>query len=184
MCRPYVLVSSLLLCVGLAACSVMPNKSFPREHHVNLHRFMGAWYVIAHIPPGKTAHAYDAIERYRRVEPDRIHVRFTYRDGSFKARLNTMEPTANVVNGSGNAVWAMQFFWPLKLQYVISYVSPDYQTTIIARQKRDYVWIMARTPKIPQATYQQLVQRVSHLGYDVSKLRKVPQQPLAQRNDR
>ena len=53
----------------------------------------------------------------------------------------------------------------------------------MARDKRDYVWIMARTPQIDETTYETLVQRVGDLGYDTSKLRRVPQQPLDERSD-
>lgn len=173
----------LLLLLGLGACSVMPSKGFPREHDVNVDRYMGPWYVIAHIPPSVTSDSYNSIERYSEGENNRIDVRFTYREGSFSGEKKKKTPTGFVIPDTGNAVWGMQFFWPLKMQYVISYVSPDYQTTIVAREKRDYVWIMARTPRIDDATYQALVKRAGALGYDTSKLRRVPQQPLNQRDD-
>ena len=34
---------------------------------------------------------------------------------------------------------------------------------------------MARTPQIPESDYQQLVQFAAAQGYDVSRIRKVPQ---------
>ena len=46
---------------------------------------------------------------------------------------------------------------------------------VIARQKRDFVWIMARTPSIPEADYERLVAFVESIGYDVSELQRVPQ---------
>lgn len=174
---------TLAMPLTLAACSLMPSSEFPREHDVDLDRFMGKWYVIAHIPPGPTENAYNSIERYEQTEPGRIETVFTYREGSFDGEMQTMEPTGYVTEGSGNAVWGMQFFWPLKMQYVISYVGPDYDTTIVAREKRDYVWIMARKPQIDRETYNDLVKRVGELGYDVGKLRSVPQQPLDERSD-
>jgi apolipoprotein D and lipocalin family protein len=63
----------------------------------------------------------------------------------------------------------------VKADYRIAYVSPDYGQTVIARVARDYVWIMARTPSIPDADYERLLQFVAAQGYDVSLLRKVPQ---------
>jgi apolipoprotein D and lipocalin family protein len=51
-----------------------------------------------------------------------------------------------------------------------------YTQTVIGRNKRDYVWIMARTPEIPAADYQRLVAELAEQGYDVAKLRQVPQQ--------
>lgn len=182
MCR-LCLVVLLGSTLGLTACSVMPEPGFPRAHDVNLNRYMGPWYVIAHIAPSKTRNAYNEIERYSRGEGHTIDVRFSYREGGFDGAKHTMQPTGTVIENTGNAVWAMRFYWLLRLQFVISYVSPDYDTTIVARDKRDYVWIMARTPRISDARYQALVQRVADLGYDTRKLRKVPQQPLSERND-
>jgi rhodanese-related sulfurtransferase len=71
----------------------------------------------------------------------------------------------------------MQFIWPIKAEFVISYLDADYTETIIARSARDYVWIMARTPIIDDARYAALVKRVADMGYDTSKLVKVPQTP-------
>src|SRR5699024_8926567 len=104
-------------------------------------------------------------------------------EGSFDGERHRMKPTGFVIEGTGNAVWGMQFFWPINMQYVITYVGGDYATAIVARSDRDYAWILARTPKIPAATYDGLVNRVAELGYDISRLRKVPQQPLGQRSD-
>ena len=75
----------------------------------------------------------------------------------------------------------MQFIWPIHADYRIAYLSDDYQQVIIARKARDYVWIMARTPKISDADYQMLVQKTENLGYDPARIRKVPQQTLSDR---
>ena len=80
-----------------------------------------------------------------------------------------------VVPGTGNAVWGMQFIWPIKSDYRIVYVSPDYQRTIIGREKRDNVWIMARMPEVAEADLGDLRDRVGREGYDLGKLQLVPQ---------
>ena len=169
--------------LALTACSVLPPADFPRAERVDLERFMGTWYVIAHIPARAERNAYNAIERYEQVEPGVIRTVFTFREGGFDGERERMEPTGYVVEGTDNAVWAMQFFWPLRFEFTISYVSSDYDTTIIARSARDMAWIMARTPEIPATTYSDLVRRVEALGYDTTELRRVPQQPLEIRDD-
>jgi apolipoprotein D and lipocalin family protein len=55
------------------------------------------------------------------------------------------------------------------------YLTPDYAQTVIGREARDYVWIMARTPQIPEADYQRIVAFLKEQGYDVGKIQKVPQ---------
>ena len=87
-----------------------------------------------------------------------------------------MEPVGRVVPGTNNAVWDMQFVWPIQAEYVIVDLSDDYSQTVIGRSKRDYLWIMARTPSIADADYAALVAKAKALGYDTTQLRKVPQQ--------
>ena len=161
----------------------MPPADFPREKQVDLPRYMGAWYVIAHIPPGPTKDSYNSIERYQLNESGEIETVFTYNEGSFEGELKVMRPKGFSLAQSNGAVWAMQFIWPIKMEYTISYVDEAYETTIVARSKKDWVWIMARTPHISEGKYQSLVARVKGLGYSTDKLRKVPQQFLHERND-
>ena len=85
-------------------------------------------------------------------------------------------PRGFVLDTSTNAVWGMRFVWPIKADYRITYLADDYTQTIISRQKRDYVWIMARTPVIAEADYQRLLNIVAAQGYDINKVRRVPQQ--------
>lgn len=168
-------LSGLVACVLASGCvrSVQPIQ---RAKHVDLQRFMGPWYVIASIPTFLEKSAYNAIETYDLQADGRIRTTFRYRNGGFDAALKIMHPVGTVEPDSGNAVWGMQFIWPIRAEYIVAYLDDDYRETIIARNKRDYVWIMARTPSIPQAEYDALVERVRVLGYSIQDLRKVPQQ--------
>ena len=168
------LVLAAALVALLVGCAT-GKPTIPPVAAVDLPRFMGDWYVIAHIPSYPEKDAYNAIESYR-LDEDRIRTTFQFREGSFEAPLDTMQPVGTVVPGTGNAVWGMQFVWPIKAEYVIVHLADDYSTTIIGRSKRDYLWIMARTPSIPDADYAALVGKAKALGYDTGKLRKVPQQ--------
>ena len=165
------------------AMFVSGGERIPPADNVDLARFMGDWYVIATIPTFIEKDAYDALESYSLREDGRVQTLYTQRKGGFDGPAMTMRPVATVRDGTGNAVWGMQFIWPIKAEYVIAYVSNDYTHTIVARSKRDYVWIMARTPSITEETYASLVERVRALGYDTEKLREVPQRPLEERDD-
>ena len=162
-----------VLLTMLAGCSSAPTV--PAVTHVDLPRFMGDWYVIASIPTPPEEGAYNAIESYRLDKDGSIATTFTFRKGAFDGPEKIMRPRGFVRDRTTNAVWGMQFIWPIKAEYVISHVDPAYQETIIARSKRDYVWIMARRPTLPPGDYARLEQRVGELGYDVSRLQRVPQ---------
>ena len=64
---------------------------------------------------------------------------------------------------------------PVKADYRIVYLDDEYSQTIIARQKRDFIWIMARTPTISAADYDALIEFSESIGYDASKIQRVPQ---------
>ena len=69
----------------------------------------------------------------------------------------------------------MQFLWPFRSEYLITYLADDYSATVISRSARDSAWIMARTPQIPEAQLARLTGILREQGYDVSRLRPVPQ---------
>jgi apolipoprotein D and lipocalin family protein len=168
-----VLLMGLLALLGGCRSSLPPISN---EAQVDIPRFMGDWYVIANIPTSLERGAHNAVESYR-LEPDgSIATTFTFRDGAFDGDLKRYCPRGFVTDDPSKAIWGMQFVWPFKSDYRIVYVSPDYQRTIVGRQKRDNVWIMARTPQISAAELEELRQRVARESYDSGQLLMVPQQ--------
>ena len=164
---------ALALTAVVAGCSSTP--AIPVAGHVDLERFMGDWYVIANIPTAPEKGAHNAVESYRLDRDGSIATTFTFREGSFDGPEKVLRPRGFVRDRQSNAVWGMQFVWPIKAEYLIAHVDADYRETIIARSRRDYVWIMARTPQIPAADFARLQQKVADLGYDVARLERVPQ---------
>ncbi|HEL5402040.1 TPA: lipocalin family protein [Stenotrophomonas maltophilia] len=158
-----------------SGCSSSDTRPLPRPPSVDVPRFMGDWYVIAHIPSWPEREAFDALESYALKPDGRIQTTFTYRKGSFDAPQKSMHPVGRVEKEGNGAIWGMQFIWPIQAEYVIAWLDDDYAQTIVARSKRDYVWYMARTPQVSEADYQQAVQRIAAMGYDTGKLRRVPQ---------
>ena len=171
-------MASLWLLAGLAGCAARTERPapLPLAESVDLNRFMGDWYVIAHIPTFVERSAWQAVETYRLDTEGKVATTFTFLAGGFDGPRRTMHPTASVVDKVSNAVWTMQFIWPFQADYRIAFVDPGYQITIIGRERRDYVWIMAREPVLAPDIYCAMVARVAAMGYDPLALRQVPQQ--------
>ena len=161
--------------VVLAGCGAPSLPPLALADRVELARFMGDWYVIASIPTFIEKDAHNAVESYRQAPDGSIATTFTFRAGAFDGERKRYEPRGFVADTASNAVWGMQFVWPVRSDYRIAYVAPDYSLTVIARERRDYAWIMARTPSIADADYQRMVQLLAAQGYDTARLRKVPQ---------
>ena len=165
--------------VSLLGCSsYVPIKT---EEYVDLKRFMGDWYVIANIPTFIEEGAHNAVESYAMNKDGSIATTFTFNEDSFNGEKKTYRPTGFVTEDKSNAIWKMQFLWPFKSDYRILYVDKDYKNTIIGRIKRDYVWIMSRAPSINDDEYNNLVKIIKSQDYDVTKIERVPQQPLNER---
>jgi apolipoprotein D and lipocalin family protein len=163
---------TLLLTTG---CSSMPKPPLATVKKVDLNRFMGDWYVIASIPTSIEEGAHNAVESYRLDDDGTIATTFTFRKGAFDGPEKTYRPRGFVRDDPSNAVWGMRFIWPFKAEYLVVHLDEAYTQTIIGRNARDYVWVMARTPSIPEEDYLRLAKLVGDMGYDVSKLERVPQ---------
>ena len=168
------IIPFLVLLVAITGCAT--GSPIETVDSVNIERFMGDWYVIANIPHAIEKHAYNAVESYRLAEDGTIETTFTFNKGDFDGPLKTYTPRGFIQDNESNAVWGMQFFWPIKAEYRIIYLNADYTQTVIGRTKRDYVWIMARKPYIPDDDYNRILDFIKAQGYDLNKLQKVPQQ--------
>lgn len=171
-------LSALLAMLLLSGCAMMrggpPLETVDR---VDLERYMGQWYVIANIPyfgeRGKVAGR--AI--YRMRDDGRMDDIYRYRDGSFDAPEEEMTGLAWVVDQQTNAEWKVQFYWPLRFGYYIIGLDPEYRWTVVGHPSREYAWIMAREPVLPDQRYRALLELLEARGFDASRLQKVPQRP-------
>jgi apolipoprotein D and lipocalin family protein len=165
-------MSVIAVTLILTACSSMEPLEVAPE--VDLDRFMGDWYVIANIPTAIERGAHNAVESYRQESNGTIATTFTFRDEGFGGKRKEYHPRG-FISEESNAIWGMQFVWPFKADYRIAYLDEEYTVTIIGRNKRDYVWLMARQPELSAARYEEFVNLIATMGYDTSKLQKVPQ---------
>ncbi len=170
--RSLVLVAALVPFLGACASRGPEMKTVD---YVDLERFMGDWYVIANIPTFLEKGAHNAVETYALNDDGTIDTTFVFRDGSFDGEVKRYNPKGFVLDEETNARWGMRFVWPIKADYRIVYLDESYSTTVIGRQKRDFVWIMAREPSIPDQEYDRILEFLASIGYEVSDIQRVPQ---------
>lgn len=163
-----------LIATLLAGCNDSA-ESLKTVDYVDLERFMGDWYVIANIPTYLEKDAYNPVESYSLNKDGTIATTFVFRKGRFDGPRKEYHPKGFVKDPSSNAVWGMQFVWPIKADYRIVYLADDYSVTIIGRNKRDFVWLMARTPDMSEADLSKYYALIESMGYDIGKVQKAPQ---------
>lgn len=168
-------VAALWLC----ACShpVSNDSSALRPADVDLARYLGTWFIIGSVP-----------YHYERGDVGRRLIYTQGSDGviddvyqahprSFDAPLMESHATARVIAGTHNAEWSVRTVWPLSTRSVILYVSPDYRYTVAGSPDRAFAWVLAREAEVDDATYQALLAHLGEQGFDITRLRRVPQRP-------
>lgn len=61
----------------------------------------------------------------------------------------------------------LPFVWA---DYWVIELAPDYSYALVGEPTREYLWILARSPRIDEATYARLLERATALGYDRSRV--------------
>jgi apolipoprotein D and lipocalin family protein len=180
--KKFIFITISLAAILVTSCQTaipMNTKKLPAQQaitkSIKLNKFMGDWYVIAHIPTFIEKEAYNAVEKYELQKDGSINTTFFFNKGDFDGPLKTYKPRGFVYNKKTNTEWRMQFLWPFKSAYLVTHLDDKYQNTIIGVPNRRHVWIMARTKTIPEKTYNELVAILKNSGHHISKLRKVPQ---------
>ena len=166
-------IAALAAILPLYACSHQPPMA--TVDYVDIDRFMGDWYVVANIPTFLEKGAHNAVETYSKNDDGTIATTFTFLKDGFDGERKTYNPTGFIEDTHSNALWGMQFVWPIKADYRIIYLDDEYTKTVIGREARDYVWVMAREPSISDDEYQEIEQFIDSIGYDISKMNRVPQ---------
>ena len=173
------LLVNALFAIGLgslvSACATTTPPTVKPVANIDLPRFMGDWYVIAAIPTFLEKGAHNAKDTYVLAPDGTIPTTFTFNADGFDGPRKSYGSKGFIMDGGAGAVWGQQYIWPIKADYRISYLSSDYTQTVITRDKRDYVWILARTPTIPEADLAKLIAFVGTQGYDTAKIQRVPQ---------
>ena len=164
-CALFILLPLLHGCQGAGAMDPITTVE-----KLNIERFMGDWYVLADIATPFDKDAYAPTEHYVLKSDGMVETTYRYQKGNatgdFKSRTMTARPNSELPS-----IWGMRLIWPFEADYRIVHIHPDYETTIVARNKRDFVWLMARTPTIDQSAFDTLLEKVQSLGYAISDLR-------------
>ena len=167
------LTVSVFVLLALAACATPSMPAAVKDTPIDLQRYMGKWYVIANIPYFAERGNVASVDHYSLRDDDTIDVRFTYRTG-FSQPLKTTDSVATVQPGTGNRLWSQRFFHVVPAKYRILEVADDYSWALVDYPGREMAWILARSPDMDDAQYQQLLGKLRGFDVNSDKLWRVP----------
>lgn len=152
----------------LTACTAIPDGLEP-VRGFDAGRYLGRWYEIARLD-----HAFE--RGLSRVSAD-----YAWRDdgglrvvnrGYDDARGSWKEAVgrAYFVGSADVASLKVSFFGPFYGGYHVIALDPDYRWALVAGPSRDYLWILARAPRLDPPVYDRLVATAATAGFPVAGL--------------
>jgi apolipoprotein D and lipocalin family protein len=75
----------------------------------------------------------------------------------------------------GNDRLRVSFFWPFFGDYWIIGLDPEYRWAVVGAPRRDYLWVLSRTPVMTEADYAAAVAIARREGFAVERLQRTVQ---------
>ena len=173
------------LALGLAALSLPARAAGDQQplqiiERLDLQRYLGTWHEIARTPNWFQQRCAGESRAEYSLNPAgtlRVVNRCRLGDGS----TNEAVGAARRVGGADSAQLLVRFApaWLSWLpmvwgDYWVIDLDPDYQLVAVSEPKREYLWVLARQPRVDEQAYQALLQRLQRQGFDLSKLQRSP----------
>lgn len=184
------------LCLSMfagGAGAVEPMAPLATIETLDVPRYMGKWYEVAKFPNWfqKTCVGETNAE-YRQLDDGRVQVANRCRLES--GEMNEALGVARQV-GPANSPRLEVRFAPAWLSFIpavwgdywVIDLDPDYSLVAVSEPRREYLWVLSRTPRVDPQRYEALRARLAAKGFDLSRLEltsqgSASQGPAAQAN--
>ena len=145
---------------------------------LELERYMGTWYEAARFPNRfQRDCAGPAVATYS-LQPEggvRVVNRCPLADGKTDEAIGE----ARRIGSPGSSRLQVRFApaWLSWLpmvwgDYWVIDLDPAYQLAVVSEPKREYLWVLSRTPKVDPAAWDAVMLRLRDKGFDLSRLKK------------
>ena len=149
-----VLLLSLLLlslCVYGAGRKRIDSSSVK---HFDLKSYMGRWYELARFDHSFERGMTNVMTDYRLLDDGTVEV----------INIGMREPTDKV------GLLRVSFFWIFYSDYNIMEMAQDGSWVLVGSRSPNYLWILSRTPTLPDSTMQHIIELARKRGYEVENL--------------
>lgn len=177
------LLASLCVLPARAVDSAAPLKTIDS---LSVPRYMGVWYEIAKFPNSFQKKCVgDVTATYAAQDDGRVQV--INRCRTAEGSIDVADAVARQIGAATSPKLKVRFapailsFIPMVWgDYWVVDLDEQYQLSAVSEPKREYLWILSRTPQVDEATYDALLTRLKAQGLDVSKLVRTSQTAPAQ----
>ena len=167
---------TLGLLLALSALNASAQEALTPVASLNVPRYLGTWYEIAKFP-----------NRFQKMCASNTSAQYSARpDGTLSVRNRCTDADGKISEVEGQAkqignatspklevrfapAWLsfLPFVWG---DYWVIDIDADYQLVAVSEPKREYLWILSRTPKVSAKSYDELLARLRAKSLDTTKL--------------
>ena len=149
----------------VAGCVSGPKVDNTPVAALDLNRYLGEWYEIARFD-----HSFE-----RGVEKAKANYTLN-KDGTIKvvnSGIKDGKPKTAIGKGKRTdtpALLRVSFFGPFYADYRVMMIDEDYTYALVGSGGADYLWILSRTPGLPETAKAELLAEAQRRGYVTDKL--------------
>jgi len=151
------------------------NKSLKVVSNLDLNKFQGVWYEIAHNPWFPENNCFAMIAHYKLIEDNKIEVTNICRKHGFDGDISKITGKAWLVDPIIKSKWEVQFIWPFTLDYWVIDLEENYNYAVIGEPDKENIWILSRKPIMEKGLLTKIIEKTKMKGYDLSNLILMPQ---------
>ncbi len=151
------------------------NKSLKVVSNLDLHKFQGVWYEIAHNPWFPEDNCFAMIAHYKLSKDNKIEVTNICRKHGFDGEISKITGKAWLVEPTITSKWEVQFIWPFTLDYWVIDLEENYNYAVIGEPDKENFWILNRKPIMEKGLLTKIIEKSKMKGYDLSNLILMPQ---------
>jgi apolipoprotein D and lipocalin family protein len=145
----------------------LPKNDLETVAKVDLEKYLGKWYEIAHLPAGFQNGCNQTTATYSLHDNGDISV---LNECTKNGKYKKAKGTAKIVDKQTGAKLKVTFFWPFYGDYWIIKLGANYDYSIVGTPNRKYLWILSRTPKIDQKLFSKLTEFAKSKGFNTDNL--------------
>lgn len=159
----------VLLLFLFSSCTSIPEGIKPVKNF-DVVRYLGKWYEIARLDHSFERDLNNIFAQYSLTEDGGIKV-LNSGLNKYTGQLEQAEGKAYFTGKSDIGSLKVSFFGPFYGGYhIIELDHNAYQYAMVAGPDRDYLWILARNPKLEPAILKKLINKAKGLNFKVDKL--------------
>ncbi|HAC20727.1 MAG TPA: lipocalin [Porphyromonadaceae bacterium] len=173
-----ILVSFSILILSLVAIGGTQAQNIDKTtvKKVDLEKYMGKWYEIARYDHSFERDLVGVTATYSLLPNNRIRVVNEGYKHTLNGSLKSAVGKAKVPDMNEPGKLKVSFFLWFYSDYYILELAEDYSYALIGSSSDNYLWILSRTPVLPEVTLKQILDKAQKRGYDTEKLIFVKQQ--------